>query len=154
MTDLFNGCAALTTVNLSSFNTARVTNMKNLFNGCAALTTLDLSSFNTAQVTNMKNLFNGCVGMKNLYLNNFNVSNADIENMVKNMADNASLSNLCTVYCPVGVESKILENNNGTYYSGLDEGTGGNYSDRRVYDNNIGGWRTGKSIVFTRPPSK
>ena len=157
MTDLFNGCAALTTLNLSSFNTARVTNMKNLFKGCAALTTLNLSSFNTAQVTNMKNLFEGCVGMRNLYLNNFNVANADIENMVKDMANSATLSDLCTVYCPVSVENKILENNSGTYYSGLDANNGGNYSDRSVWDDSIGPWggfRYGKSIIFTRPSSK
>ena len=50
---MFNNCEALTSLNLSSnFNTSKVTNMTNMFSGLHQLTSLDLSSFNTATAAN------------------------------------------------------------------------------------------------------
>ena len=64
----------LTSLDLSSFNTANVTNMGTMFTYCSALTSLDLSSFNTANVTNMADMFRGCEGLTHLDLSNFNTS--------------------------------------------------------------------------------
>ena len=63
---MFAGCSNLTSVKLSNFNTANVTNMFCMFNCASALTSLDLSSFNTAKVTNMQNMFNSCTGLNSL----------------------------------------------------------------------------------------
>ena len=45
-----------TSINLSSFNTSKVTNMASMFSSTKA-TTLDLSSFNTSKVRNMNGMF-------------------------------------------------------------------------------------------------
>ena len=71
---MFNGCSALTSLDLSSFNTSKVTNMQDMFNGCSALTSLDLSSFNTSKVTNMQNIFYGCYNLKYLDISSFDTS--------------------------------------------------------------------------------
>ncbi|MBH9986644.1 BspA family leucine-rich repeat surface protein, partial [Lactobacillus sp. M0390] len=54
---MFNGCENLTSLNLSSFNTANVTEMRAMFRKCRALTALDLSSFNISKVTDMSCMF-------------------------------------------------------------------------------------------------
>ena len=72
MTGVFNGCSALTSLDLTNFNTAKVTDMKLLFANCSALESLDLSMFNTENVTSMPNMFNGATNLKTLNVSNFN----------------------------------------------------------------------------------
>jgi surface protein len=81
---MFSGCAALTTLNLSNFNTANVTSMESMFAGSAALTTLDLSNFNTANVTTMFAMFGGCAALTTLNLSNFNTANVTTMRMMFN----------------------------------------------------------------------
>lgn len=73
--NMFNGCDKLTTLDLSSFDTAKSTNMKSMFEFCNALTCLDVSSFNTANVTDMGSMFLGCNALTSLDVSNFNTSN-------------------------------------------------------------------------------
>ena len=54
---MFNECSSLKVLNLSSFNTLKVTDMFKMFNNCSSLKELNLSSFNTNQVTDMHNMF-------------------------------------------------------------------------------------------------
>ena len=75
MGSMFYGCSALTSLNLSSFNTSNVTNMVAMFARCSALTSLDLKNFNTSNVTNMSDMFDGCKALTSLDLSNFNTSN-------------------------------------------------------------------------------
>jgi len=75
MAGMFLYCTALTTLDLSNFNTANITSMTSMFSGCTALTTLDLSNFNTANVTTMSYIFNGCAALTTLDLSNFNTAN-------------------------------------------------------------------------------
>ena len=56
MAYLFWNCPKLASVDVSGFNTAKVTTMAGMFAGIAA-TELDLSSFDTSQVTNMSSMF-------------------------------------------------------------------------------------------------
>ena len=72
---MFFGCSGLTSLNLSSFNTANVTDMSDMFYGCSGLTSLNLSSFNTANVKNMISMFNGCRELTDLTLSSFNTAN-------------------------------------------------------------------------------
>ena len=60
---MFYGCSSLTSLDLSSFNTANVTGMGYMFYGCFGLTSLDLSSFNTANVQSTDNMFSGCTAL-------------------------------------------------------------------------------------------
>ena len=54
----FQNCSALTSISgVENLKTDNVTNMAAMFMNCTGLTTLDLSSFNTAKVENMDNMF-------------------------------------------------------------------------------------------------
>ena len=48
-------------------NTEDVTNMKNMFRGCSALTSLDLSTFYTPNLQIMDNMFYGCNNLTTIY---------------------------------------------------------------------------------------
>ena len=74
MGNMFYGCSALTSLDLTNFNTANVDFMDSMFNGCSALKSLDLTNFNTAKVVNMYMMFNGCSALESLDLTNFNTA--------------------------------------------------------------------------------
>ena len=74
--NMFYKCKAQS-LDFSSFNTSKVTNMDDMFNGCRAQS-IDLSSFDTSNVTNMKEMFYGCE-TQSLDLSSFDISK------VKNM---------------------------------------------------------------------
>lgn len=58
MSDMFNGDAKLTSIIFGDgFTTSNVTNMHGMFGQCDALTSLDLSSFDTSKVTDMGFMF-------------------------------------------------------------------------------------------------
>ncbi|MCR4664107.1 MAG: BspA family leucine-rich repeat surface protein [Paludibacteraceae bacterium] len=59
-------------LDLSTFNTANVTDMSQMFAGCVALKELNLGSFNTENVENMSSMFYNCVSLKQLDLHRFN----------------------------------------------------------------------------------
>ena len=62
---MFNGCSALTSLDLTNFNTAKVTHMNNMFEGCSALTTIYASDkFVTDNVSNGSDMFTGCKSLK------------------------------------------------------------------------------------------
>ncbi len=67
---MFSGMSSLTSLDLSSFNTATVTDMHSMFQNCKQLTSLDLKMFNTGKVTNMSNMFSSCQSLKNIYVSN------------------------------------------------------------------------------------
>ena len=66
-------------LNVSNFNTNIVTDMSHLFQKCDALTSLDVSNFNTSLVTTMEHMFSG-IPLKELNLKNFDTKN--VVNMV------------------------------------------------------------------------
>ena len=68
---MFSGCSALSSLDLSNFNTAIVTNMSYMFFNCANLSSLDLSNFNTAIVSDMSLMFGSCSTLSSLDLSNF-----------------------------------------------------------------------------------
>ena len=72
---LFYGINNLQSLDLSSFNTQNVTNMKYMFYNCNNLKNLYLSSFNTQNVTNMSYMFSDCKNLKNLDLSSFSTQN-------------------------------------------------------------------------------
>lgn len=68
MRSMFSLCKALTTLDLSGFDTNNVTNMSSMFRNCVNLTSLDLSNFDTSKVTHMDNMFSGCENLKRITL--------------------------------------------------------------------------------------
>ena len=71
---MFAQCSSLTSLDLSSFNTSKVTDMRGLFDGCKNLTSLNVSSLNTSNVKYMDAMFRGCSSLTSLDLSNFNTS--------------------------------------------------------------------------------
>lgn len=74
MTSMFHYAYKLTSIDLSSFNTSKVTSMLTMFNQCGGLTQLDVSSFDTSNVVNMGNMFYWCTSLTELDVTNFNTS--------------------------------------------------------------------------------
>ena len=93
MSDMFNNCTILPSLDLSNFNTAKVKDMSSMFYGCKKLSSLTLSeSFNTVNVTNMSTMFNGCSQLSSLDISNFNTENVTyMYNMFENCNNLSSL---------------------------------------------------------------
>ena len=75
MSSMFNTCSALTSLDVGGFNTSNVTGMRSMFNRCSALKSLGVSNFDTSKVTDMSVMFNNCSALTSLDLSNFNTSN-------------------------------------------------------------------------------
>ena len=73
MGSMFHGIKT-TSLDLSSFDTSQVTNMSGMFGWCSNLVSLNLSSFNTSQVTDMSGMFCWCLNLKSLNISNWNMS--------------------------------------------------------------------------------
>ena len=74
METMFYGLSSLTTLNLSKFDTSKVTNMERMFSDMSNLTTLNLSSFNTSKVKYMNHMFRGMSNLTTLDLSSFDTS--------------------------------------------------------------------------------
>ena len=67
--NLFRGASNLTQINgIENLNFTHVRSLSNMFNGCSSLASLDLSSFNTQQITSMFDMFNGCKNLTTIYI--------------------------------------------------------------------------------------
>jgi surface protein len=77
MISMFEYCTSLTFLDLSSFNTEKITKMNYMFKNCSALESVILSSFNTTNVVKMNGMFDGCKSLKSINLSNFNFSNVE-----------------------------------------------------------------------------
>ena len=64
MTQMFYGCAALTTV--PDMDTSQVTNMSSMFSGCSSLTSVP--DMDTSKVTDMSSMFYGCAALTSVRL--------------------------------------------------------------------------------------
>ena len=66
MKNLFASCQSLTTLDVSKWDTSKVTDMSYMFggayygNGCNSLISLDVSKWDTSKVTDMSGMFYGC----------------------------------------------------------------------------------------------
>lgn len=78
MSNMFDGCSSLTTLDLSTWDTSNVTNMTNMFNGCSSLESLGVSTWNTSKVISTVCMFEGCSSLKSLDLSTWNTSNVAV----------------------------------------------------------------------------
>ena len=65
---------ALKTLDVSGFDTSKVTDMGSMFRTCAGLTSLDVSGFETGKVKDMGGMFDRCTGLTSIDLTNFDTS--------------------------------------------------------------------------------
>lgn len=68
MESFFNYCESLNSVNLSKFDTSKVTSMNYMFYNCRKLTSLNIASFDTQQCKSFNYIFENCNSLK-LYAN-------------------------------------------------------------------------------------
>ena len=132
MSGMFWGCYKLESLNMSSFNTANVTNMMGVFAQCPLLANLDITNFNTEKVTCMNFLFNGCEKLEALDLSSFNTAN--VSEMFSMFA---GCSNLTTIYVSDGWSmEKALGEGGMTFnmFGGCDKLVGGIPYDENVAD--------------------
>lgn len=73
MTEMFYQ-TRFTSLDLSTFNTSKVESMDGMFQGCTYLSTIDLSSFDTSNVKNMSSMFQSCNNLETLDISNFDTS--------------------------------------------------------------------------------
>ena len=76
----------ITTLNLSNFDTSKVTDMNQMFSSMSSLTTLNLSNFDTSKVTDMGFMFYDTSKLTTLNLSNFDTSKVtDMNHMFSGM---------------------------------------------------------------------
>ena len=64
---MFFNCANLSSLDLSNFNTAIVSDMSLMFGSCSTLSSLDLSNFYTKEVRDMSYMFSRCSALTTIY---------------------------------------------------------------------------------------
>ena len=63
MNRMFYNCTSLTSLDLSNYNTSKVTAMLSMFEYCSSLPSLDLSNFDTSNVNDMDYMFYECINL-------------------------------------------------------------------------------------------
>ena len=86
----FAHCSNLETINnISNVNTSNVTSMKSMFEGCSKLTSLNLISFDTRKVTDVSKIFSMMPELQEVIVGeNWIVEQADTTDMFKDSAIN------------------------------------------------------------------
>ena len=81
---MFSNCSNLTSLDLSNFNTSKVTKMNWMFRAMSSLTSLNLSSFDTSNVTDMSYMFGSCKNLNTVYVTNgkWSTSQENINSML------------------------------------------------------------------------
>ena len=75
MSWMFYAMSSLTSLDVSHFDTSKVTSMSDMFNGMSSLTSLDVSHFDTSNVTGMARMFNEMSNLISLDVSHFDTSN-------------------------------------------------------------------------------
>ena len=95
---MFGSCSKLTSIDVSGFNTANVTDMSGMFRSCDALTSLNISSFDTSKVTNMSNMFQNCSSLTSLNISSFNMAKVTSSTNMLNFGTSNKIQTLKTPY--------------------------------------------------------
>lgn len=103
MKGMFAYCEEITTLDLSTFKTGKVTDMSSMFacdfaygesgwTGVTSLMSIDISGFDTSAVTNMEGMFANCSQLTELDVSGFNTSN--VTDMSSMFAECESITSL------------------------------------------------------------
>ena len=83
--NMFAGLTNIIEVDLSNFNSSKVTNMNSMFKGCSNLRHINFGKIDTSSVTNMDSLFKSCYELTSIDLSNFDTSSvSDMDYMFSN----------------------------------------------------------------------
>ena len=92
MSGMFFQCSTLTSINFSNVDTSSVTSFSSMFYQCYSLKSLDLRSFNTSLLNNMYQMFYECKSLESLDISNFNTSS--VTNMFQMFSNCFALESL------------------------------------------------------------
>ena len=96
---MFKSCSKITEINLSNFDTSKITSISYIFYGCSSsLTSLDLSNFNLSNAQHFEKPFEGCISLKYINLKNSNIKSNQYQQIFSGISEN-------TVFC--GIENKL-----------------------------------------------
>ena len=121
----FDDCHAIETLDVSGFDTSKVTTMQSMFFNCYSLENLDVSGFDTRNVTNMRGMFSDCDAMATINVSNFNTSKVtDMGIMFQDCSalERLDVSNFDTRAIPTSGMTTSLSFNVGTGLSGFASG--------------------------------
>ena len=112
---MFAFCVNLSDLDLSGFDTSKVTNMSNMFGGCANLTSLDVSGFDTSNVIQMDDMFAACESLTEVDLSNFDLSKVNSSSGELNLLSYMNAGSLGRVKTPKNLKLNIPSHQNGTW---------------------------------------
>ena len=92
MSAMFINMRNLTNLDVTHFDTSKVTNMSDMFNGVYNITNLDVTHFDTSKVTNMRGMFKDMYNIPNLDVTHFDTSK--VTNMNYMFKDMHNITNL------------------------------------------------------------
>ena len=88
---IFYKCSSLTSLDVSTWDTAGVADMSGTFFDCSSLTSLDVSTWNTAGVADMSHMFFSCDRLVSVYVGSgWNTDNASSSGMMFTLCKNLS----------------------------------------------------------------
>lgn len=94
MAYMFNGCKALTDIDINDWDVSNIVDMRYMFYNCPTLTLINMGDWDTSSVTNMSYMFEYCSALTSLNLRNWTVDKvADFSVMF------AYCPTLTTIYC-------------------------------------------------------
>ena len=99
LASMFRGASTLVDIDVSNWQTAKVTNMAYTFYQCSSLTTLNLNSWRTSQVTCMNDMFYNCKNLTSLNISKWQTNNLEYATYMFNNCTNltsVSFPNLTT----------------------------------------------------------
>ena len=122
---MFDTCTGLESVDVSGWDTSRVTTMRLMFSDCYSLKALDLSSWDTSSLERVNYMFDGCHALKTCDLSGWDTSN--VTNMTLMFGDCRSLTTIWAsdMFVTTGVtvgdypfsSCALLVGGNGTAYA-------------------------------------
>lgn len=74
MYQMFHSCENIESINIGNFNTSNVTSMSAMFGNCYKLQSINLSSWNTSKVTSMSDMFRSCKALQSANLSSLNTA--------------------------------------------------------------------------------
>ena len=81
---VFSSCEKLEEIDVSKWNTSNVTDMSWTFGDCYSVTKLDVSNWDTSKAVNMLTMFTNCKSLKEINTSNWNTSNVTNMNAMFN----------------------------------------------------------------------
>ena len=92
MGNMFSDCSNAMSIDVSGFDTSKVTNMSHMFRTCSRITRFDLSELDTSNVQFMTGMFEQCSSLTSIDLSGFDTSN--VEDMSQMFAYCARISSI------------------------------------------------------------